>query len=254
MTLLHAVILGIVEGITEFLPISSTGHLMLTETLMRVPLTNAVESFNIAIQLGAILAVLVLYGKHLLKDKSLIVLAIIGFIPTGFIGLFLYSIVKAYLLSSITVVGWSLLIGGIVLIAFEIFTKNVRHVDQNQAITINQAIAIGICQSFAMIPGVSRSATTIVGGMMLGISRRAIVEFSFILAIPTMTAATALDLKSSIGSFSSSDLLALGIGFVLSFVTAMVAIRWLLKFVTHHTFIPFGIYRIVVGGLILLFL
>jgi undecaprenyl-diphosphatase len=254
MTILHAVLLGIVEGITEFLPISSTGHLMLTETLMRIPLTSSVESFNIAIQLGAILAVLVLYGKHLLKDKSLIILAIIGFIPTGFIGLFLHRIVKAYLLSNITVVGWSLLIGGIVLIAFEFFIKKTRHVDQNQAITINQSLAIGICQSFAMIPGVSRSAATIVGGMMLGISRPAIVEFSFILAIPTMIAATALDLRSSIGAFSSNDLLALSIGFVLSFVTAIVAIRWLLRFVTNHTFVPFGIYRIIVGGLILLFL
>jgi undecaprenyl-diphosphatase len=247
MTLLHAVLLGIVEGITEFLPISSTGHLMLTETLLDIPLSNTVESFNIAIQLGAILAVLVLYGKHLLKDKSLILLAIIGFIPTGLI-------VKAYLLSNITVVGWSLLIGGIVLIAFEAFIKRTKNVDHTQAITINQSIAIGICQSCAMIPGVSRSAATIVGGMMLGISRRAIVEFSFILAIPTMIAATALDLKSSIGAFSSTDLQALSIGFLLSFITAIIAIRWLLRFVTNHTFVPFGVYRIIVGTLILLFL
>lgn len=254
MTPLHAVILGIVEGITEFLPISSTGHLMLTETIMHVPLSSTVGSFNIAIQLGAILAVLVLYGKHLLKDKNLIVLAIIGFIPTGFIGLFLHKIVKAYLLSNITIVGWSLFIGGIVLIAFELFIKKTKHVDHDQAITINHAVAIGICQSFAMIPGVSRSAATIVGGMMLGISRRAIVEFSFILAIPTMMSATALDLKSSIGAFSSNDLLSLSIGFVLSFVTAMIAIRWLLRFVTKHTFVTFGVYRIIVGVLILLFL
>lgn len=253
MTLLHAVILGIVEGITEFLPISSTGHLMLAETLMHVPLTSTVESFNIAIQLGAILAVLVLYGKHLLRDKNLIVLAIIGFIPTGFIGLFLYSIIKAYLLSSITVVGWSLFIGGIILIAFEYIVRKNQNKD-DATITIERSIAIGIVQSLAMIPGVSRSATTIVGGMMLGISRQAIVEFSFILAIPTMIAATALDIKSSIDTFSSQDVTLLTIGFVCSFFTAILAIRWLLKFVTHHTFIPFGIYRIIVGGLILLFL
>lgn len=253
MTILHAVLLGIVEGFTEFLPISSTGHLMLSETLLQVPLTSTVESFNVAIQLGAIMAVLILYGKHLLKQKSLIVLAVIGFIPTGIIGFFLHHIIKAYLLSSITVVGWSLFIGGVFLIIFEYMVrKNESHRDET--ITIERSVAIGIMQSLAMIPGVSRSAATIVGGMMLGVSRKAIVEFSFILAIPTMLAATALDLKSSIHTFSSSDLFTLGIGFLLSFVTAIIAIRWLLSFVTHHTFIPFGIYRIIVGLLIIFYL
>ncbi len=244
MTPFDSVVLGIVEGITEFLPISSTGHLILASALLRIPNTDYLKTFEIAIQLGAILSVVVLFWRTLINTQTIKTL-LVAFIPTGVIGLALHNIVKTYLLGNESVVLWSLALGGIALIVFELLHRERENAVSNiHEISYTQAALIGLAQSIAIIPGVSRSAATIVGGMLLGVSRATIVEFSFLLAVPTMTAATGLDLLKSAGAFSSDQFSALGIGFVTSFFVALFAIKFLLAYVRKHSFIPFGVYRI----------
>ncbi|MBU2159003.1 undecaprenyl-diphosphate phosphatase [Patescibacteria group bacterium] len=253
MTLLDSAILGIVEGITEFLPISSTGHLILTGTLLGLPPTEFLKSFEIAIQLGAILAVVVLYWRSFL-DFSVLKKIAAAFIPTAIIGLLLHGFAKTYLLGNVEVVLWALGIGGVALILFELIHKEKEDgVDSVSAITYPQAIVVGVFQAFAIVPGVSRSAATIIGGLVMGIRRIAIVEFSFLLAVPVMVAATALDLSKSAHTFSSADFGNLSVGFVVSFVVALLAIRFLLQYVRKHTFISFGVYRIVLALAFFLF-
>jgi undecaprenyl-diphosphatase len=252
MSFIDAFILGIVEGVSEFLPISSTGHLVLASSLLNIANSDFLKTFEIVIQLGAILAVVVLYWRSFFNIELLKRL-IVGFIPTGIIGLALYKIVKTYLLGNNAVVLWALALGGVALIAFELWHK--EHEDATSDvlnISYRQAALVGLFQAIAIIPGVSRSAATIVGGLLLGIKRATIVEFSFLLAVPTMVAATGLDLVKSAPLFSGADISALAIGLVTSFIVALVAIRWLLAYIRTHSFIPFGIYRIVVALLFFL--
>ncbi len=247
MTLLDALILGVIEGITEFLPISSTGHLILASHLLGIPDGSFLTSFAIAIQLGAICAVLVLYWKSFLNIEILKRL-LAGFIPTAIVGLLLYSFIKHTLLGNEMVVVVALLVGGVLLIVFERFHKeNKEGADSVTAITYPQAVIIGLCQSVAMIPGVSRSAATIVGGLLLGIRRTAIVEFSFLLAVPTMGAAVALDILNSYKTFTPDNVGVIGVGFVAAFVVAMLSIRLLLTYIKTATFVPFGVYRILIA-------
>ncbi len=245
MNLLTAAFLGIVEGITEFLPISSTGHLILAERLLGVEITRSVASFDIAIQLGAIAAVALVSWRTFVRSRRTIWLVAAAFIPTGIIGLLAHRFVKMYLIGNATLVLWTLSIGGVVLILFELFQRRRKP----QVLEIKQysfplAVLIGMFQSLAIVPGVSRSAATVIGGMLLGTDRRSIVEFSFLLAIPTMAAATGYDLLKSAPAFSLQDMAMIGVGFVFSFLTAIIAIQWLLRFIKTHTFIAFGIERI----------
>lgn len=259
---LHASILALIEGITEFLPISSTGHMILAAHALNLTDTDFLKSFEIIIQLGAILAVVALYWKKLLLNAKIFKRVAVAFIPTAIIGLAAYKFVKKYLLGSTTVVLWSLAIGGALLIIFELVRRSREparlrgtvSAAEIEKITYKQAIIIGLCQAVAIIPGVSRSAATIVGGLMLGIGRQTIVEFSFMLAVPTMAAATGLDLIKSGHSFSGSQVHLLGIGLVAAFVSALLSIRFLLRFVKDHTFISFGVYRIVIAAAFLLYL
>jgi undecaprenyl-diphosphatase len=244
MTFFDATILGLVEGVTEFLPVSSTGHLMLASTLLRLPSTEFLKSFEISIQLGAILAVPVLYFQSFLSRTTLLKL-IVGFIPTGVIGLFVYPFVKEYLLGNDAVVLWSLALGGVALIAFELWQKDREKSEGSIAdITYRQSFFVGLFQAVAIIPGVSRSAASIVGGLLMDIPRTAIVEFSFLLAVPTMLAATGLDLMKSAGSFVGADFTLLAVGFIVSFIVALISIRLLLSYIRRYSFIPFGVYRI----------
>ena len=248
MNLWYAIILGIVEGVTEFLPISSTGHLMLTSQILGLDSTEFVKSFEIAIQLGAILSVVVLYWKSLILNFKILKRVMAAFIPTSIVGLVLYKIVKKILLSSTNTVLWSLFLGGIFMVIFELIHKEKSDVvDGVEKISYRQAILIGMIQSLAMIPGVSRAAATIYGGLFLGIKRKTIVEFSFLLAIPTMAAATALDLLKSAHSFSSDQFSFLAVGFAASFVVAFFSVKFLLYFVKSHNLMAFGIYRIAVS-------
>ncbi len=255
MNALHAIILGIIEGITEFLPISSTGHMILTANLLHLTETDFVKSFEIFIQLGAILAVVILYWKRVLLSWKTFSRVAVAFIPTAVIGLLAYKFVKAHLLGNMHVVLWSLFLGGIFLVVFEYFQKGkTARVNTIESITYTQALWIGIFQAIAIIPGVSRSAATIVGGLALGIARDTIVEFSFMLAIPTMLAATGLDLIKSGFHFSGQETEMLGIGFVVAFISAFFAIKFLLDYVKNHTFVSFGVYRIGISIAFLLYL
>lgn len=247
MTWLDSIILGVIEGVTEFLPISSTGHLILASELLGLEPSTFLSSFQIAIQLGAIAAVVALYWKSFLDFRFLTKL-FIAFIPTGLVGFIVYPYVKEFLLGNPFVVVTSLFVGGIVLIVFELLHK--ERADAPEAareITYRQALLVGAFQSIAIIPGVSRSAATIVGGLIAGMRRVTIVEFSFLLAVPTMVAATGYDLLKSAETFSFDDFGLLALGFVTAFVVALVSMRFLLKLVRRYTFIPFGIYRIVLA-------
>jgi len=260
MDTINSIILGIVEGITEFLPISSTGHLVLTNNLLKIEQTDFVKSFEIVIQLGAILSVVVLYWKKVLFSWEIIKRIIAAFIPTAILGAIFYKIIKGFLLGNDKVIVYSLLIGGIIIILFEILYRKIWESDDKKKsiaaigkIPLAKAFYIGIFQSVAMIPGVSRSAATILGGLALGVKRKTIVEFSFLLAAPTMFAATALDLLKSGGGFNLAELKILLVGFLASFIVAVLAIKFLLGFVKNHTFILFGIYRIVLALVFIIF-
>ncbi|QQG37672.1 MAG: undecaprenyl-diphosphate phosphatase [Candidatus Kaiserbacteria bacterium] len=247
MTIFDSIVLGVVEGITEFLPISSTGHLILASELLRIPDSEYLKTFEIAIQLGAIGSVVALYWKSFFDVEILKRLAI-GFIPTGVIGLAFYGIVKTYLLESTALVLWMLLLGGVALIVFELLHREPGDAPGSaHDISYLQAALIGLFQSIAIVPGVSRSAATIVGGLLLGIRRVAIVEFSFLLAVPTMLAATGLDLVKNASLFTPDQFLTLAIGFATAFLVALLAITWLLAFVRTRSFISFGVYRIVIA-------
>lgn len=253
MTILQALILSIVEGITEFLPVSSTGHLILAGSLLRIAQTEFAKSFEIFIQLGAIVAVAVLYSKRLLVDKKLLLRLAFAFLPTAIVGFVLYKPIKQHLLGNPWVVIIALVIGGMFLIIWESFRKDKQDDARAAApMTYKNAFLIGIAQSVSVIPGVSRAAATIVGGLMVGLNRTEAVEFSFLLAIPTMAAATSLDLMKSYGSFTPNDLPILGVGFVASAITAGITVKLFLQFVRSHSFIPFGIYRIILGLLFFL--
>jgi len=253
MTLLDSIILGALEGFTEFLPISSTGHLILAAELLGIPSTEFVKSFMIAVQLGAIAAVVILYWKKFL-DIEVIKRLIVGFIPTGIIGFTLYQVVKDYLIGNSLIVVTALFVGGIALILFEFMHKESEDEAQEiRTLPYKQVALVGVFQSLAMIPGVSRSAATIVGGLLLGMRRTTIVEFSFLLAVPTMVAATGYDILKSYDSFPTDGLELLAVGFVVSLIVALLSMRLLISFVKKHTFVPFGIYRIVLAALFFLF-
>ncbi len=249
---LNSLILGIIEGFTEFLPISSTAHLVLASKLLKIPFSNFTKTFEIAIQSGAILAVVALYWRKFLDFKMLKKVAV-AFLPTALIGFAFYGLIKNYLLESMTVILASLAIGGIAMIFFDrLFKKNQSGSDLEN-ITYGQAVKIGFFQSIAMIPGISRAAATIIGGMLLGIQKQAIVEFSFLLAVPTMLAATSLDLLKNFGEFSANQMGSLAIGFVVSFIMAIISIKFLLSYLKKHSFFGFGIYRIILVIIFIVF-
>lgn len=248
MDLFYAIIFGVVEGITEFLPISSTGHLILTARVLNFPQTEFLKSFEIVIQLGAILSVIVLYGRSLLINGAVIKKVLAAFVPTAVVGFALYKVVKKTLLGNTDVVLWSLFLGGIVLIIFDLFHRESKVATEEIAhISYKQAILIGLFQAIAIVPGVSRAAATIIGGLILGLRRKTIVEFSFLLAVPTMLAATALDLFKNAASFSVDQMGFLTVGFLTSFVVALASIKFLLYFIKNHNFSSFGIYRMTIA-------
>jgi undecaprenyl-diphosphatase len=214
---------------------------------MKIAESDFSKSFDIIIQLGAILAVLVLFHKKF-TDRWLLKKLAVAFVPTGIIGLAFYKIVKTYFLGNEQVVLWALLLGGLAMLIFEfLYQSKFADGDNVQTVTFKQAFIIGLCQSLSIIPGVSRSAATIMGGMAVGLSRQTIVEFSFLLAVPTMLAATGLDLVKNHSVFSSSNLGVLGVGLVISFIVALLAIKFLINFVQKHSFTPFALYRIVLA-------
>lgn len=255
MDFLQAFLLSVVEGITEFLPISSTGHLILASELLKIPQTEFVKTFEIIIQSGAILGVLILYWKKFLKDMEYLKKVIIAFIPTGIIGFILYKLIKSFLLGNAWITVSALLLGGIAIILIEkYFQRNKGKSLTVSNLSYKNAAVIGVIQSLSVIPGVSRSAATILGGMGLGLKREEAVEFSFMVAIPTMAAATGYDLLKSADQFKSNDLLILSFGFLISLITAVISVRWFINFVKTSNLIPFAFYRIALALIFLIFM
>jgi len=247
MTIFDAIILGTLEGLTEFLPISSTGHLIMASHLLGLEQTNAHKTFEVSIQLGSILAVLFLFAKRLLVDKILWLKIIIAFLPTAVFGFLFYKTIKA--LFGIETVAIMLVIGGIIFLIIEYFRRN--HDDSKDKtiddLSIKEALTIGLFQSLSMIPGTSRSGATMIGGLFAGLSRKSAAEFSFLLAIPTMFVATFYDLYKNRSEMIIDDYSLLAVGFVTAFIVAFITVKAMMKFLTTHTFVAFGIYRIIVG-------
>lgn len=250
MNFLHAILLGAIEGITEFLPISSTFHLIFTGRFLGLPGDEFTKLFEIFIQSGAILAVALLFLAEFKKDQGLLHNVIFSFIPTAIIGFVLHTIIKNVIFEQDLLLIFASLIVGVIFIIAEIFIKKGR-LSANQPIsklTIKGAILIGLFQSFAVIPGVSRSGATILGLLLLGFNRSEAALYSFLLAIPTIIAASALDLaKTPAYVLTSNHIALLGAGFISSFVFAHFSAHWLINFLKKHTLIPFGIYRIILS-------
>lgn len=253
MTFFDSIILGVVEGLTEFLPVSSTGHLILASELFHIPETEFLKSFEVIIQLGAILAVVALYWRKLLLDRAVMERIAVAIVPALGVGYLFYASIRR-MLGSETVVLWALFLGGIAIILIEHFRKGKEErIGEVAEMSYKTAFFIGLFQALSVIPGVSRAGATIMGGLLLGVKRTAIVEFSFLLAVPTMVAATGYDLLKHGASFSRDDFGLLAVGFLVSFIVAIAAIRFFLRFVGTHTFVAFGIYRIIAAALFFLF-
>lgn len=251
MTINSAIILGIIEGLTEFLPISSTGHLALVSHFLGILQNEQTILFEIAIQLGAILAVVFIYWKKLFNLELLIKL-FIAFLPTGIIGLLVYKIIKS-LLDNELVIALSLIIGGFILLIVEkIYKLNYEKKKiQHEEIDYKKAFILGLSQCVAMIPGVSRSGAVMTAGLVMNIKREILVEFTFLLAIPTMFAATFYSLYKSKEFLTSDFLSVLGVGFFVSFVVAFFVVKAFLGYIRKFDFVPFAIYRIIFGLFIL---
>lgn len=253
MTIIAAIILGIVEGLSEFLPISSTGHLILASALLQLQQTDAHKVFEVTIQSGAMLAVVYIYRRQLASRSDLLNKLCFAFLPTGILGFLLYRLVKSFFQPSL--VSYMLIAGGVAFIVIERYIKDhPPAIAGIQEISYRQAFTIGLLQSLSMIPGVSRSGATIMGGLLVGLNRKDAAEFSFLLALPTMLAATGYDIYKNYSLFNQGDWQNILVGFITSFIFAVIGIKALLRFITSHTFIPFGIYRIAVGILFLVFL
>ncbi|MCU0441644.1 MAG: undecaprenyl-diphosphate phosphatase [Bacteroidia bacterium] len=252
METLEAVVLAIIEGITEFLPISSTGHMVIASSMMGIAANDFVKLFTVAIQFGAILSVLALYWRRFLQHIRFYVLLGIAFVPAAVFGKLFNDQIDA-LLENALVVGIALFVGGFVLLFMDKWFGNGDQEDLDN-LSYKQAFSIGLFQVVAMIPGVSRSAATIFGGMQQRLTRKAAAEFSFFLAVPTMFAATVYKLYQFIRDghqFGANEWLVLGVGNLVAFIVAMLAIKGFVGFVTRYGFKAFGWYRIVVGLLII---
>lgn len=244
MNLIQTLIMSAVEGITEFLPISSTGHLILTAQILNIEQTQFVKSFEIIIQLGAILAVVLIYYKTLL-NKKIWPQVLIAFIPSAVIGFILYKFIKDVLIGNSLIVVIALFVGGLAFIIIEYLHKDKKQGEGSiEDISHKNAFIIGLFQSISVIPGVSRAGSSMLGALLLGINRKTSAEFSFILAVPTILGATVLDITETRLSFTSNELFLLMVGFIGSFIFAFISVKWLIKYVGNHSFTIFGIYRI----------
>lgn len=251
MSILESIILAIIEGITEFLPISSTGHMIIGSSLMGIADDPFTKMFTVAIQFGAILSVVVLYWKRFFQSWDFYFKILLGFIPAVVFGLIFKDSIDA-LLERVDIVGYTLLAGGIFFLYLDRIFKTNEVADQE--VTYPKAFKIGFFQVIAMIPGVSRSAATIIGGLSQNLNKKTAAEFSFFLAVPTMFGATALSMFNFYrggGSFGQDEVTALIVGNVVAFLVAMAAIKSFINFLTKHGFKLFGYYRIVVGAIIL---
>lgn len=260
LLLIKAAIMGIVEGLTEFLPISSTGHLILTGALLGGFNNDKGKVFEIAIQTGAILAVIIVYWQRLretaaglghdARAKRFVVNVAIGFLPAVVLGLLFGKMIKAHLFTPV-VVATTFIVGGFIILWAERRPASKVRIHEVDDMTPLDALKVGLVQCFAMVPGTSRSGATIIGGMLLGLSRKAATDFSFFLAIPTLIGAGLYSLIKERHSLEWADLPMFGVGLLFSFLSAWICVRWLLKYISSHSFVPFAWYRIVFGIVVL---
>ncbi len=253
MTIFDSIILGIIEGITEFLPISSTGHLIVASELLGVDQNSVTNAFHVIIQFAAIFAVFFNYkDKFTIKHIDLWVKVFLAFLPIAIVGFIFSTQIKE--LFNIQIVAIMFIIGGVIfLIVEKFFIKEDKYtLDNVENITLKQSIIIGFAQVFALIPGTSRAGSTIIGALLVGLSRKASAEFSFLLAFPVMSAVTFYDLFKHYHEFSNANLITLAVGFIVSFIVAYLTIKLFLKFLENFTFVAFGIYRIVFGVALLI--
>lgn len=254
----QATFLALIEGVSEFLPISSTAHLVLASNLLGIEQSEFTKSFEIIIQFGAILSVVAVFFKKIISDAKLWRSVAIAFIPTGVVGFLFYKVVKEVFLAGPYISLVALFLGGVAILIIEAYYKKrgepKASFSEIENLSVKKALGIGVIQSISVVPGVSRAAATIFGGMALGLSRKSAVEMSFVLAVPTIAAAAGYDLLKSGLNFTSSEYVVLGVGFVVSFVSALVAVVALLKFVSGHSLVVFGWYRIILSILMLILL
>ncbi len=263
LLLIKAAIMGVVEGLTEFLPVSSTGHLILTQSLLGIPDSDVMKAFEVAIQPGAILAILIVYWQLISRtlgtlttnanSRRLVTNIIVGFLPAAVIGFAIHKTITKYLFNGPVVAG-AFIVGALIILWVESRkdrTVRVHHIDE---MTTLDALKVGFCQCLGMIPGTSRSGSTIIGGLLVGLSRPVATEFSFFLAIPTLIGASVLEVfkvRHELAGNLQEYLPMFAVGFIVSFLAAWVCVRWLLRYVSTHTFIPFAWYRIAFGIVVL---
>jgi len=247
MDFMQAIILGLIEGATEFLPVSSTGHMIVASQWMSLPDSEANKAFEVIIQLAAILAVVANYrDKFTFKHIDLWLKVTLAFIPLGIVGLLFHKQIKA--MFTIEVVAPMFIIGGIIFLIVEYLHRGKEYPIQNiEDIQYKQALWIGIAQVFALIPGTSRAGASIIGALLVGLSRKASAEFSFLLALPVMLAASGFDLLKHYQEFTGTNFLVLAVGFVVAFISAWLMMRLFIQFLERFTFVAFGVYRILFG-------
>jgi undecaprenyl-diphosphatase len=263
LLLVKAALMGIVEGLTEFLPVSSTGHLILAGSLIgfNEASVHSAKLFDIVIQAGAIFAVVLVYRQRVAAalrgvvsgdpvQRRFVVNVLIGFLPAAVLGVLFNAAIKAHLFTPL-VVASTFILGAFVILWAERRPASVVRIRSVDEMAPLDALKVGFAQSLALVPGTSRSGATIIGGMLFGLSRQAATEFSFFLAIPTLIGASVYSLWKARHELSTADLPALVVGTVVSFVVAIVVVRWLLRYVSTHTFVPFAWYRIVFGVVVL---
>ena len=253
MTILDSIILGIIEGFTEFLPISSTGHLIVASHFLGIDQNSINKAYEVIIQFAAIFAVVFNYkDKFSIKKIGLWTKVFLAFIPIGTVGFLFSTQIKE--LFNVTIVAIMFIVGGIIFLVVEKFfiLKDASTIDNVEDITLKQSMIIGFAQIFALIPGTSRAGSTIIGALLVGLSRKASAEFSFLLAFPVMSVVTLYDLLGHYREFSDTNLITLAVGFTVSFIVAYLTIKLFLKFLERFTFVFFGIYRIIFGVILLL--
>jgi undecaprenyl-diphosphatase len=252
MDIFQAIIIGVIEGFTEFLPISSTGHMIVASRFLGIPENDLIKAYEVIIQFAAIVAVMLIYRDKLSLERTLLwQKLIVAFLPLGAIGFVLRHQIKA--LFSVPVVAWMFIIGGVIFLVVEYFYREEKaHTTEIDAVSWKQAIWIGIAQVASLIPGTSRAGATIIGGLLAGLDRKVAAEFSFLLAIPVMAAVSGYDLLKHYEDFAQANWGAFAIGFAVAFAVAWITIKLFIAFLSRFTFVPFGVYRILFGLILLL--
>jgi undecaprenyl-diphosphatase len=254
MSLFESIIIAIIEGLTEFLPISSTGHMILASSAMNIAEDEFVKTFEIVIQLGAILAIALMYIRRFLQGPENYFKLFVAFVPTAIVGFLAYDFIKEVLFNPVTV-SISLIVGGVILILIDKWLINTqRKTEELEKISYKNSFYIGLVQCLSMIPGTSRAAATIIGGVLNGLDKKQATEFSFLLAVPTMFAASGYDLIKTNIDFTQDQMILLASGLAIAFVSAWIAVKIFVQLVSRYGFKYFGYYRIILGALFLWFM